>query len=285
MSDQKIIVVDRDRMAAQTIESVLKTNNFEAVVELAKEGAIKRVASGEGYFVIVDPSPQPDPRPFIIALRRNLPTRDAYVYIAVTSRDDMADNCLKRGANGFLNKPIRADQVNEMLVNGKRFIAFHNWLKRNENNNTVPSMGCLMGCESITQVLLSSIERADRYGEKTYLMEIRIPQMTHLKELMGVQKFEEYYKEFIQAFIHIRRQSDLFGRLAEDRFCIIMQRPVNDREPIDATERMRQNLERFIQNVPEYQDYPLRLFIQTLCIPTGAIVSSFDLANNKASGN
>ena len=282
MTVSNIVIVDRDRQAAHTAQTVLEKAGQIAHIELAKEGAIKKVASGESNMVLVDVAPQLDPRPFVIALRRNLPARDSYVYIALSSRDITPEEAIRRGCNCFVSKPTRQDEIQALLENGNRFINFYNWLNRNEENNNVSSLGAMMGCESVVQVLLSSIERADRYGEKTYMLEAKIDNARALEEQMGQQRFTEFYRDFAETFKRIRRQSDLFGRLTADRFVIIMQRPISDREPVDATARMHLSLDRFIKTATPYQDFPVSVSVQTLCIPSGEIVANHHSANQKA---
>ena len=140
----------------------------------------------------------------------------------------------------------------------------------------------MMGCESIVQVLLSSIERADRYGEKTYMLEARIDNLNGLKQQMGEETFKQFYMAFVDTFKRIRRQSDLFGRMTEDRMVIIMQRPISDREPVDATARMHLSLDRFIKTATQFEQYPISVSMQTLCIPSGSIVATHFIENGAA---
>lgn len=279
MDITKVLIADRDRLTAQTVENILQENHCEPVTELSKDDAIRRISQENFPFVIVDPSPQPNVRPAIIAFRRNAAMNGNYTYITVASRDRTLEDSLSKGANNFIKVPVKKSELSEIIKDGQRLLRFYKFLKENEEDNSIPSVGSMMGRSDIIQVLLSSIDRADRYGEKTYILQTELEYINELRDAMGANLFEQFYTGFTREVIRVRRQSDLFGRLKEGLFSIIMQRPVSDREPIDAAARMHQNLQRFIDNATEFSQFPIRMVMRSMSIPTGQIVANHVVAN------
>lgn len=280
MDITKVLIADRDRLTAQTVENILHEHKCEPVTELSKDDAIRRISQEDFPFVIVDPSPQPNVRPAIIAFRRNAAMNGNYTYITVASRDRTFDDSLSKGANNFIKVPVKKSELTEIITDGQRFLRFYNFLKTNEESDGIPNVGSMMGRTAVIQVLLSSIDRADRYGEKTYILQTELEYVDELRDAMGANLFEQFYNGFTKEVIRVRRQSDLFGRLKESLFSIIMQRPISDREPIDAAARMHQNLQRFIDNATEFSQFPIRMVMRSMAIPTGKIVAEHVVANS-----
>lgn len=279
MDTTKVLIADRDRITAQTVESILKDNHCEPTTELSKDDAIRRISEENFPFVIVDPSPQPNPRPSIIAFRRNASMNGCYTYITVASRDKTFDDSLDKGANNFIKVPIKTSELTQVINDGKRFLRFYNFLRETETKNDIPCDGTIMGSAALTQVLLSSIDRADRYGERTYLLHTEVEYLAELKDAMGADLYQSFYTSFTNEVIRARRQSDLFGRLKDGLYSFIMQRPINDREPVDAAARMQQNLQRFLDNATEFAHFPIRMTMRSMAIPTGKIVADLVVCN------
>lgn len=274
----KVLVVDRDRASSQTILDALKKGNVESIAELGKDNAIQMVGE-QGYNIVyVDPTPQPDVRPFIIALRRMSGRNKKYVYVIVGTRDKTRNDILNIGGNNHFSKPISPSEIAPCIENATRFLNFVAKVQSFEEDDTVVSQGGLMGRACLSQVLYSAVDRADRYGERAYVMDIKFDNIDVLKNQLGEEGYAAYMTNFTKELRKIRRHSDLIGRFDPHHFVLIMQRPVNDREPVDATARMAMNITQILQS-DAFKSNPAKITLSTMSIPVGEIIADHIATN------
>lgn len=278
MVDFKVLVVDRDRAASQVLETAVGNHGMTVTVEATKEKALN-LSQKEGYnIVLFDPLPQQEARPFIIGLRRGSSQTGRYVYAVPMSRDKTREEVLLFGGNDHLKKPFEAGDIKPVLDNAQRFLKLYHELKVQEESNRIYCDGSMLGNAALTQVFLTAVDRADRYGEKAYFLNIEVTNYKELLKSWGEEKAKNAMDNFSLCLKRIRRQSDMIGRFEINRFALIMQRPVNDREPADATARLKLSIEEFLKK-PEFKGLSLKVSLRTISIPIGEVVADLSFHN------
>ena len=114
-----------------------------------------------------EPSPQSDSRPFVLGLRRAL-RQGEYPYILLCSHQADADACTKSGANDFLTKPLDTKLLRHRIDNVARYSELSSYLSDLEVD--YPSKDGVIAKSAIYQLFLAAIDRADRYGEKVFVV-------------------------------------------------------------------------------------------------------------------
>ena len=163
----KVLIIDRDRLSTQLIQSQLEEMGHEVFVEQVKNDALEFMKQTPVHAVIFDPSPLTDPRPFVLGIRRVLP-QGKYPYILLVSHQATAELAAKAGANDFLTKPIDGHKLKAKMQNADRYAALSEYL--GDFTTDYAYHNGVIQKSAFSQLYLSSIDRADRYGDKTYLI-------------------------------------------------------------------------------------------------------------------
>ncbi len=271
MNLNDVIIIDRDRQAYSDIEAILNGAGLACHHALSLEEGMGLFEKTKASIIFADPKPQPTARPMIIALRRLGGKEATYPYMIAATPENSQDIALKYGANDLFKKPLDKANILEQINNAKRMIKFEGEMTRFEHDSSIPCAQGFMGRIATAQILLSSIDRADRYGEKAYVMNVIIDNANTLISEMGEANYQIAIDALKENLFQRRRRSDLIGHIDPNRLVITMQRTINDREPVDATLRMKQVVERFIKEV--FPQNSARILFQTMAIPSGHLIA------------
>lgn len=271
MNLNDVIIIDRDRQASSDLEAILRDAGLTCHSVLSLEEGVATFERTKAAIVFADPKPQPTVRPLVIALRRTAAKHTLYPYIIGANAENDRNIALKFGTNDLFKKPLDKADIMAQIDNAKRMIRFEAEMARFEHDASVPCAHGFMGRISTAQILLSCIDRADRYGEESYVMSLVIDNADTLINQMGDANYQIAIEALKENLFRRRRRSDLIGQIHPDRLNIIMQRTVNDREPVDATLRMKQVVERFIKDV--FPHNIVKMTFQTMSIPSGRLIA------------
>lgn len=275
----KVLIVDRDRNAANILHSAMTELGHEVHVEPAKEAAIELHRQELFNLIMIDPAPQNDLRQFITAIRRVGSQNNHNTYIIMLSHDKTRKEAFTASANYFIQKPVVRQDLKEVAWNVLRMASFYNAMQAGEFNREIGGVGPVMSRASITQVFLSCVDRADRYGETSALMSIHWHNADSVLQEVGQEKTHEIRKALHNFIVKIRRRSDLLGRLNYDQYTLIMQRFPTENEPPEALKRFGESLKDFItREVPPEANMKIKL--EMIHMPTGAKVGVVDVARD-----
>ncbi|MGB4056677.1 MAG: response regulator [Alphaproteobacteria bacterium] len=233
----KVLVVDRDDLAGQLLKSRLEPVGHKVLQEPVKNNAIERLSVDQPDVVFIDPAPLTSARPFVLNIRRSMPS---YPYIFLLSEGASRQEALKLGANDVMNKPIDMASIDEKIGNADRLLKL---MRRvGDDSEDFPSAGGVIAKSAFNQLFLSAVDRADRYGERTYMLFISLSNYKEIREMDGAYAADYAVAKLSQYLVLLRRQSDIIGQTAKHEYALMLQRPVYDTEPMEAANRFAESL-------------------------------------------
>lgn len=260
----KILVIDRDTLTTQTVRARLEALGHSVVEESVKNNAIERLAREEFDVVFFDPAPLNNARPVVLGIRRSVKN---YPYIVLMSQDMEREEALKSGANNILLKPLDPSQLEAAADNAQRLTRL---IRRiGDESEDFPSAGGVIAKSAFNQLFLSGIDRADRYGERSFLLFIGIANYNDIRELDGQYSADFAAAKLSQYLVRLRRQSDIIAQTGKSEFCLILQRPIYETEPMEAANRFADALTR-LDDLCAGDQVVVKVAVTLLDIPVGS---------------
>lgn len=260
-----ILIIDRETLTNQLIVSKLVSKGHTVAAEVNKNKAFDLIRNGSFGCIMVDPAPLSDARPVIIGLSKNIKS-DVKPYLLLLSKTATTEDAIKSGTNDVLNKPLSTQDIESKIGNAQRFHEIGEHLAREDN---VHSSGGIIGKAAFNQLFLSALDRAMRYGERSFIVFISIINREEIINRVGEEACEKTLKKLSDRMTHMRRQSDVIGRLGADDFAVLLQRPMTESEPMDAISRFSEILDKFYRGFIDPQESP-RLHMMLVELPQGA---------------
>ncbi len=232
-----ILIVDRDDITAQLIRAKLEPQGHTVVHEHIKENAVEQAKGKNFDIVFIDPSPLKSAQHLIVDFRRH---SHEYSYIVVISESISPDEAIKSGSNAFLTKPVANDYLEKTVANAAYLLALVERI--GDGSEDFPSAGGVIAKSAYNQLFLSALERADRYGERTFTLFISISNYKEILELDGAYAADYASATLSKTLSQLRRQSDIIAQTAKYEFALLLQRPIYETEPVEAANRFAEAL-------------------------------------------
>lgn len=234
----KILIIDRDREACDNMQAMFQDLGAELVFEPIKGKAVDRLRAGEEFdAVFLDPSPQNELRAFIMGVRRSLGT---FPPIIITGHDLDHKTVIAAGANNYLAKPFDKETL-LMQARGSARIAAVSRLMGDESED-FPSKEGVIAKSAFNQLYITCLDRADRHGERTYLIFAEITNLNDIAANDGKEEAQKVAANLRKYISRTRRTSDIAGHIQPANFCILLLRPQRDDEHLLAAKRFAENL-------------------------------------------
>jgi len=231
----KILLIDRDEASSNQIALRLQSMGYEVMVETSREAAVEMVGKQDFKIIIADPAPLREPRQFFTALRN---ASKSYPYIIMLNHDE-PENILKAGANKFLNKPADPTVLEKTILEATDLLQLRG--KLSDLKTDYPSERGIISKSAFNQIFLSCVERADRHGEPTYCLFIRVENHRQLSaDSPDAAKLAT--AKLAHQLSATRRQSDILGQLDEAEYAVLFLLISSEGEPREATLRFVDNL-------------------------------------------
>ncbi len=260
----KVLVVDRDALAGQLIKSRIEPMGHKVTQEAVKNNAVERLANEEFDVIYLDPSPLTSPRPVILNIRRSVSN---YPYIFLLSENASRQEALKLGCNDVMNKPLDITVLDERMGNADRLTKL---IRRiGDDSEDFPSAGGVIAKSAFNQLFLSAVDRADRYGERTYMLFISVSNYQEIRDSDGAYAADYAVAKLSQYLVLLRRQSDIIGQTAKHEYALMLQRPVYDTEPVEAANRFAESLAG-CEDIVSSGATPVQITVTLLDVPVGA---------------
>lgn len=269
----KIMLVDRDREIIEKITDICDDiENIELIVAPTKNTALDMLAKDKYDTIFFDPAPQnTEMRAFIIGVRR---IKGQYTPITIMSHQLSSEEAKKFGCNNYIKKPLETEVFKDKLNTANNFSKFYKNL--NDDVTDFPSKDGLISKSAFNQIFISCLDRADRYGEETYLISVNIKNIAEIQELHGHDIASKICENLKKYTMKIRRLSDIAGRLSESEICLMLIRPKNADEPSLAVERFVDTMKEYIDLI-SINDAKIILNINVMAIPSAEVTFSKDI--------
>lgn len=259
-----ILIFDRDDAVAALLKSKLAAPGRDITVRTGATQTEGQVEARPVDVIFVDPAPHRNAEQAIIALRRQIPT---HAYVVLMGTDVTPDQGLAAGANDVLRKPFDPTDIALRMDNAERLLDLQRRL--NDPDDDFPSGGGVIAKSAFCQLFLSAVDRADRYGERSYVIRMALRNYNQIKVMDSDHAADVAAATVAQHIVRMRRQSDILGQIGPYEYALLLQRPTDADEPKDATLRFADRLVRSLE-LARRTPVPIEILLTLIEIPTGA---------------
>ncbi len=266
----KILIIDRDPLATQLLQSRLQNEGHEVSTEPVRKTALEMIGKTQYDMILIDPAPLPSVRQVTLPLRWEQTSH--YFYIMQLSHTPEPDEITQAGLNDVIAKPFDWQEVAAKTANAQRLIGLMNHL---QHTPEIGSDGILFGKRAFYQLVLSALDRAYRYGEKAFLMLVQISNMDVLVKKIGEEQAHAIRLK-AEAFLStLHRRSDFLGHVDKTNYALLILRPALSSEPLDAVDRFGIALREF-QQAFNPSDQP-QFLLQLWALPSAQVMREYKL--------
>lgn len=268
----KILVVDGDDVSANLLQSKIESLGHTLVHETNKAKVVELVKQDFFDVIFIDPAPLNSAKNLIIDIRRSSQT---YSYVFLMSASASLEDALLEGANDVLAKPLQPQGLDEKLMNAmnlKQLLATYG-----DDSFDFPSAGGVIAKSAFNQLFLSSMDRSDRYGEKTYVLKISIDNFEEILTSDGPYALDFAGAKLSQNLVYIRRQSDIIGQTGKYEYSLLLLRPVYEQEPLEAANRFADTIQQ-IEDMAAPGASEVIIRVALFEVPTGQIIVAHDVS-------
>lgn len=249
----KILVVDRDTIAATPLINYLEGAGYQVTYETVRKTAMEKLNAEHFDVIIIDPAPLPSVREFTMPLRWE--QKEDYFYMILAGHDFSDYDVVHSGMNAKISKPYNFEDIESKLSDAKRLIHFMNGLNHGNSGMTDTK---IFGQRALYQLVLSALDRSYRYNEQAFLLVISITNLPQIIQAHGDQILYQLLNTLGDFLSKLHRLSDYLGRDDDGDFVLLILRPAADSEPYDAIDRFKTALEDFqsqinLQTKPDFQ--------------------------------
>ena len=258
-----ILIIDRDTLSIQLVKSKLEVMGHKITEEPVKNNALDRLEKEEYDIIFFDPAPLNNARPIVLGIRRSVSN---YPYVILMSQDMNQEEAIRSGANEIISKPLDAGKIDGIIENADRMTSL---IKRiGDEGEDFPSAGGVIAKSAFNQLFLSAIDRADRYGERSFLVFIGIKNYNEILSMDGPQAAAYSAAKLSQYLVRLRRQSDIIAQTGKSEYCLMLQRPQYDTEPMEAANRFAEALGQ-LEDITNSEIAQVEVHVTLLEVPVG----------------
>lgn len=261
----KVIVIDRDRDACEQLEGILKEMDAEVVFEPTKNTAMESIKKSPYDVILFDPAPQNEIRSFIMGVRRST---NSFPPIVVMTHSLELKDVTAAGANEIIKKPIDKAEVTKKTRNAARISTVSRVMA--DETEDFPSKEGLIAKSAFNQLFITCLDRADRHGERSYLIFVAVDNLDEIARIDGAEQADKVANNLRKTISRTRRTSDIAGHIKKAEFCLLLLRPTREDEPFLAANRFAETLK---ENIDLIATSPTKAVVKVwlLAIPSGEI--------------
>lgn len=260
----KILVIDREDITTQLMRSRLETLGHKITEEPVKNNAVERISKEDYDIIFIDPAPLTSAQPIILNLRR---ATGRYPYIIQMGENVQRLEAIQSGANDFISKPIDPDALDLAVDNARYLISLINRI--GDDSEDFPSAGGIIAKSAFNQLFLSAIDRADRYGERTFIVFIAVKNYQAIYEAQGPYAADYIVAKLSKYLVQLRRQSDIIAQTEGFEYALLLQRPLYETEPKEAANRFAEAISNF-NDLFETDGIAPEIEVQLIDLPVGS---------------
>ena len=261
----RILIIDRDTMYSNLMASKMRAAGHEVIETSIKHDGIEQIDAKQIDAVYFDPSPMTDPKPILLQVRRMVHT---YPYMVMMSEGADRAAGIQAGCNDGLSKPLDSAALAVSLENAERMADL---IRRiGDESYDFPSAGGVISKSAFNQLFRSAIDRVARYSETSHVLFISIPNYHDIKMDDGKYAADYAVSKLALNLVRLRRQSDILAQTGENEYALLLQRPQNDTESLDAAKRFSTALDDQ-GDISSNGITDLLIDVKLVDLPTGAL--------------
>ena len=267
----KILVVDREEITSELMKNRLETLGHKITEEQVKNNAVERLANEDYDVIFLDPAPLTSAQPVILNLRR---ATGRYSYIVQMGSETAQLEAIQSGANDAISKPIDPEALDTTVENAGYLLSL---IKRiGDDSEDFPSAGGIIAKSAFNQLFLSAIDRADRYGERTFIVFIGIKNYHNIYENEGPYAADYLVAKLSKYLVRLRRQSDIIAQTESFEYALLLQRPLYETEPVEAANRFAEAITQYADMFKTDGEAP-EVYVQLIDLPVGSRIIRHDI--------
>lgn len=263
----KILVIDRDDVSANLIRARLEPVGHQITYLANKADGIDTIARNDFDAVFIDPSPQIHPKPLIVSIRRLI---RYYPYMVLLSSTLTLTDALSNGLNDIIPKPFDPSHLDQVVENAARLQSLLHHLA--DDREDFKSAGGVIAKSAFNQLFLSCIDRADRYGERSFVLFISIDNYQDIIDRFGASEGEIAAAQLAKHTVRLHRASDIVAQTRKFEYAILLMRPHTANEPEDAARRFAENLSKLTDMTPQV-GMNVDMSVRLMDVPVGQMVA------------
>ncbi len=270
----KILVIDREDITTELMRTRLEPMGHKITAEPVKNNAVERMSQENFDMVFLDPAPLTSARPLILNIRR---TNPRYPYIVLMGHEIPQIDAIQSGANDAITKPVDPAALDQKMDNAHYLLS---QIKRlSDTKEDFPSAGGIIAKSAFNQLFLSAIDRADRYGERTFIVFIGMKNYKDILESEGMQNAEQAMAKLSQYLVRLRRQSDIIAQTEKFEYALLLQRPLYETEPLDAANRFAEAI-MGAKELFKADGAAPKFFIRLIDLPAGSCIIEHNITED-----
>ncbi len=261
----KSLIIDKDKSSSQLLSEKLEEFGHRVIEESMKNEALATLKNEKPDLVFFDYDPLPEPQPLILEIKR---TAIKAPYLVLMSSDISQSDAIKAGCNNAIDKPINDTDVKELAGDGIRLAQLVDWIA--DEKEDFPSAGGVISKSAFNQLFRAAIDRACRYGELSYVVIITVENYEDIRLDYGAYASDYAVSKMAYHLAQLRRQSDIIGQTGKNQYALLLQRPLDEKEPVEAASRFAAGLDSLNDIAPPGCEL-VRISINLIHLPTGAL--------------
>ena len=261
----KILINDHESATTEILASRMRQAGHVVVTESVRQNALNLLKHEEFSAVLIDPAPQTQFRQLLTSLRRE---SLGYLYVMLTGNDIPAREALVAGANDIYTKPFNLGEVETRLQNIDRLQRLQRHL--GDTREDFPSAGGVISKSAFNQLFLSGLDRAGRYGERSYVLFMSVANHKRLLADHGESVASFAAARLASHLVQLRRQSDIIAQTGQAEYALLLQRPVFETEPMEAANRFALALKK-LSDYGDADGREVMIRLDLVELPTGAL--------------
>ncbi len=261
----KILIIDRDVSVANMLKSRISPLGHIVEIHAEKTEGLDKVVSEGWDIIFLDPSPLTTLKPLVVNIRRN---NRRNVYMVLLSETLSFSDALSSGCNDFLRKPLNPNSVLGVISNATYLTSLYKQLGNTDED--FPSAGGVIAKSAFNQLFLSSLDRADRYGELSHIIFISIDNYTQIVSNSGQYDADFVVAKLAQHLVRLRRQSDIIAQVGKNEYALLLIRSFSESEPVEAAHRFAESLSKCV-DLPLNREMTVDIRVCLMHLPNGQI--------------
>jgi diguanylate cyclase (GGDEF)-like protein len=224
---KRVLLVDDDAVTRSVLSKLLEVRGFE-VIEAESGGSALRLLSQQAAprLAVVDWNMGTMNGPELCRILRG---RTPYVYVVLMTaregRKPLAE-AMNSGADGYIQKPVDADELEAWLVAGQRVVEVHDRLQSAEaelaRNVTHDALTGARNRGSLLEILGRELRRSRRTRSPTGVVLVDIDRLRSVNDAHGRSVGDEVLVEFAKRCLGVVRDYDAFGRFGGEEFLAVL---------------------------------------------------------------